>query len=175
MKNRPDSAFRSLPCSSLPGAALRSVARFGRRLLRVGRDQRGDGLIETAVVLPVFLLLFLAIAQYAIVLLTYCNATYACRLASRYASMHSASSLAPDTVSQIQGLVTARLFLNPAITPTVSVTYYTQAFSPVSYNIGNNIGYVVQVSVTWSETIKLLPSNMNTFSVSTQNLKVITR
>jgi hypothetical protein len=57
----------------------------------------------------------------------------------------------------------------------VTVTCYTQAFSPDSFNVGNNIGYVVQVSVTWSQTIKLLPSNMNTFSVSTQNLKVITR
>jgi Flp pilus assembly protein TadG len=151
------------------------MVRFHRRLLRAAPDQHGDGLIETAVVLPVFLMILFGIAQYAIVLLAYCNATYACRLASRYASMHSASSLAPDSISQLQGIVTARLFLNPAITPTVSVNYYTLSLSPVSYAVGNNVGYAVQVSVTWTQTLKLLPSNINTFSVSTQNTKVITR
>jgi Flp pilus assembly protein TadG len=174
MKTPPASWPRSFPRIALP-PAFRIVARVSRRLLRLAPDQHGDGLIETAVVLPVFLMILFGIAQYAIVLLTYCNATYACRLASRYASMHSASSLAPDTISQIQGLVTARLFLNPAVTPTVSVNYYTLSLSPVSYAVGNNVGYAVQVSVTWTQTLKLLPSNINTFSVSTQNTKVITR
>jgi Flp pilus assembly protein TadG len=162
------------PISS-PELGTHSLARLARRLLRLSLDQRGDGLIETAVVLPVFLIIFFGITQYAIVLLTYCNATYACRLASRYASMHSSTSLAPDTVSQIQGLVTSRLFINPGITPTVSVNYYTQALSPVSYSVGNSPGYVVQVSVTWTQTLKLLPQNISTFSVSTQNDKIITR
>jgi Flp pilus assembly protein TadG len=154
---------------------VRSLARLARRLLRIAPDQHGDGLVETAVTLPCFLIIFFGITQYAIVLLTYCNATYACRLAARYASIHSTTSLAPDTVSQIQGLVTSRLFLNPGITPTVSVNYYTQALSPVSSTVGNNPGYVVQVSVTWTQTLKLLPHNISTFSVSTQNDKIITR
>jgi len=175
MKKLPNSATRSSPRRSPAGVALRKIGRFGRRLLHAATDQHGDGLVETAVVLPVFLMIFFGIAQYAIVLLTYCNATYACRVASRYASMHSLSSLAPDTVPQIQGIVTSRLFLNPSITPVVSMNCYSMTLTPVSCNVGNNIGYVVQVSVTWTQTLKLLPSNINTFSVSTQNVKVITR
>jgi Flp pilus assembly protein TadG len=141
----------------------------------MARNQQGDGLIETAVVLPVFLMIFLGITQYAIVLLTYCNATYACRLASRYASIHSASSLAPDSVSQLQGIVTSRLFITPSVTPAVSIKCYTLALSPVNCSVGNTVGNVVQVSVTWTQTLKLLPHNIDTYSASTQNNKVITR
>jgi Flp pilus assembly protein TadG len=160
---------------STPGSPPRlgrlRLARTLRRLLRAAPQQHGDGTIETAVVLPLFVLIVFGTAQYAIVLLTFCNATYACRLASRYASMHSASSLAPDTVSQIQGLVTSRLFVNPLITPTVSVNYYTQSLSAGSNIVGN----VVEVSVTWSQTLNLAFMNSESFSISTQNYKVITR
>jgi Flp pilus assembly protein TadG len=183
MKNRLSSAFHSLRRSTPPSAGLQCV---NRRLLRLAQDQPGNTIVETAVTLPVFLLVCLGVAQYAIVLLTYCNGTFACREASRYASMHSATSLAPDTPSQIKGIVTSQLFINPTITPTVSVNYYTQNLSPVSAAVGNNIGYVVQVSVTWSQTVTIFPgssitagllnqSTWNTFSISTANNKVITR
>jgi Flp pilus assembly protein TadG len=134
-------------------------------------ERNGNSLVETALVIPVFLMIFFAISQYAIVLLTYCNATFSCRSAARYASLHSNSSLAPDTVSQIQGMVNSKLFLNQAIAPTVSVNYYTQTLTPGSNVVGN----VVQVSVTWNQTLSLAFMNSNSFSISTQNYKVITR
>jgi Flp pilus assembly protein TadG len=134
-------------------------------------DQRGNALVEMAVVLPIFLMIFFGISQYAIVLLTYCNATYSCRMAARYASMHSGSSLAPDTVSQLQGFVTSKLFLKPAITPTVSVNYYTQSGSPSTNTVGNT----VRVAVTWNQTLNLALMNSNTFTISTADYKVITR
>jgi Flp pilus assembly protein TadG len=166
MTNPPDSGSRSLPRS-----ASWSVARYVRRLLRAAPEQNGSGLVETAVSLPLYFLIVFGVAQYGIVLLTYCNATYACRLASRYASMHSSTSLAPDTVSQIQGLVTSRLFIGSAITPTVNVNYYTMTLSPGSNVVGN----VVQVSVSWSQTVQVPFMNSSTFSIGTQNYKVITR
>jgi hypothetical protein len=128
-------------------------------------------------------MIFLGFSQYAIVLLTYCNATYACRMASRYASMHSNSSLAPDTVAQIQGMVTSNLFINPAITPAVTVKYYTSqlVLCPDPNTQCNIPGDVVQVGVNWSQTLKLGFNKPNgtlapqTFSIGTQNYKVITR
>jgi Flp pilus assembly protein TadG len=162
------------PCteSCAPSRSVfRNVARCARRLLRAAPEQHGSGLIETAVVMPLFVLIVFGAVQYSIVLLTYCNATYACRLASRYASMHSNSSLAPDTVSQIQGLVTSRLFIGTAITPTVSVNYYTPSLTAGSNVVGN----MVEVAVTWSQTVKLPFMDSSSFSISTQNYKVITR
>jgi Flp pilus assembly protein TadG len=166
MTNPADSAARSFSRS-----ALRSVARWTRRLLGAGPEQTGSSSVETAIALPLYFTIVFGCAQYALVLLTYCNATYACRLASRYASMHSSSSLAPDTVAQIQGLVTSRLFVGPAIAPTVSVSYCTLNLSPGANIVGN----VVEVSVTWNQTVKLPLIPPSSFSVGTQNYKVITR
>jgi Flp pilus assembly protein TadG len=170
MTNSPQFAAQSAS-RPLLRYALRRVARSCRRLLHAAPEQGGSGLVETAVVLPIFIAIVFGISQYAIVMLTYCNATYACRLASRYASMHSSASLAPDTVAQIQGLVTSRLFVSSAITPTVSVAYYTPTLSAGTNVVGN----VVQVTVTWSQTLKLAFMSSNTFTISTQNEKVITR
>ena len=166
MTNSPDSASRSLPRS-----ALRSVVRYARRLLRAAPEQNGSGLIETAVVLPIYLAIVFGMSQFATVMLSYCNATYACRLASRYASIHSSSSLAPDTVAQIQGLVTSSLFISSAITPTVSVSYSTLTLSPGT----NVVGDMAQVAVTWNETLKLPFMKSSGFSISAKDSKVITR
>jgi len=163
--------LRDAASPSPPRSALRSVGGCARRAMRAAREQSGASLIEAAVVLPIYLLIFLGTFQYSLVLLTYCNATYACRLASRYASMHSTASLAPDTVAQIQGLVTSRLFIGPGITPTISVNYYTANLQAGSNVVGN----VVLVSVTWTQTVTLPFSTPSTFSISTQNYKVITR
>jgi Flp pilus assembly protein TadG len=159
------------PFRSLYRSAARSVARSARHLLRALPERSGSSSIETAIALPIFFSVVFGCAQYAIVLMTYCDATYACRLASRYASMHSTSSLAPDTVTQIKGLVTSRLFIGSAITPTVSVTYYTMSLSPGANVVGN----VVAVSVTWNQTVKVPFLPPSSFSVGTQNYKVITR
>ena len=156
---------------SRPRFVMRRIRSLGRRLLLMAPQQHGSGLVETALVVPLYIGIVFAMSQYAIVMLTYCNATYACRFASRYASMHSSSSLAPDTVSQIQGLVTSRLFLSSAITPTVSVNYYTMSLSAGSNVVGN----VVLVSVSWSQTLKLPFLSSHSFTISTQNYKAITR
>ncbi len=150
---------------------LPAMPRLVRRLLRAAPEQSGSGLIETALAMPIYLAVVVGVLQFSIVLFTYCNATYACRLASRYASIHSSSSLAPDTVAQIQGLVTSRLYLSSTITPTVSVNYYTPAMSAGS----NIVGDLVGVSVTWNQPLKLSFINNTTFSISTSNYKIITR
>jgi len=167
----PDSAYRLPPRVAVPSSALRRLARSARRLLRLAPEQHGSLLVETALVIPLYIGIVFAMSQYAIVMLSYCNATYACRLASRYASMHSSTSLAPDTVSQIKALVTSRLYISSSITPTVSVNYYTMTLSTGSNVVGN----VVLVSVSWSQTLKLPFLSSQTFTISTQNYKAITR
>jgi Flp pilus assembly protein TadG len=151
--------------------AWASIVRHARRIFQGSSQQHGSGLVETAVALPIFFVLLFGAAQYAIVLLTYCNATYACRLAARYASMHSSASLAPDTVAQVKGLVTSRLFVGSAITPTVSVNYLTMTLSSGS----NIVGDVVEVSVSWTQTLKVPFMSPSTFSIGTQDYRVITR
>jgi hypothetical protein len=95
-------------------------------LRRLMQGKSGQAVVETALLLPVFFLLFVGTIQYAITLFTYCNATYACRNAARYASVRSTSSISPASVAQVKSLVTSGLFLNTAIAPTVAVACHRE-------------------------------------------------
>jgi Flp pilus assembly protein TadG len=147
-----------------------STARLNR-LHRLATRNSGQTVVETALVLPTFFLLIFGFMQYSIVLFTYCNATFACRYAARSASVCSSTSLSPATVSHVQGLVTSRLFLNGAITPTVGVTYLTPALATGSNTVGN----YVEVSVTWSQTVKVPFMANQSVSIGTQGYRTITR
>ncbi len=138
---------------------------------KAGLNQSGQTVVETALILPVLFLLIFGFMQYSIVLFTYCNATFACRNAARYASLRSSSSLSPTTVAQVQSAVTSRLFLNGAIAPTVGVTYLTPALATGSNTVGN----FVEVSVSWSQTIKIPFMANQSVSIGTQAYHVITR
>jgi Flp pilus assembly protein TadG len=107
------------------------------RATRVMRDQSGGTLLEMALVLPPFFLLLFGLFEFAVVFFGYCSATYVCRVATRYASVHSSTSLAPCTASCITTLVTAQIWA-PSGTVTVTPTW-----SP-----SNTVGSTIQVSVT---------------------------
>lgn len=140
-------------------------------LRRLMQGKSGQAVVETALLLPVFFLLFVGTIQYAITLFTYCNATYACRNAARYASVRSTSSISPASVAQVQSLVTSGLFLNTAIAPTVAVAYYTPALA-----IGSNtVGDIVTVSASWNQTIVIPFMSNQSVSVGTQASSMITR
>jgi len=101
-------------------------------------DRSGQALIEMAVVLPVFFLLLFGLFSFSIILFGYGNASFACRLGARYASLHSSTSLAPCSSSSITSLVTPYLWAGAQNQVTVATNW-----SP-----GNTVGSTVSVSVT---------------------------
>jgi Flp pilus assembly protein TadG len=141
------------------------------RLLRRAGGRSGQTVVETALVLPTFFLLLVGSIQYSILLFTYCNATYACRYAARYASVRSSSSLSPATVAQVKSLVTSSIFLNSAITPSVGVTYLTPALATGTNTVGNFVG----VSASWNQTMLIPFMSNKSISISTQEYRIITR
>jgi Flp pilus assembly protein TadG len=149
-----------------------SLARLRQcRLLRLSRDQSAQTVVETALVLPLVFLLLFGTMQYAVALFTYCNVTYACRNAARYASVRSSSSLSPATVAQVQSVVTSEIFLRSTITPTVGVSYYTPALAAGS----NTVGDVVAVSASWNQTMVIPFMANKSISIGTQAYRIITR
>jgi Flp pilus assembly protein TadG len=141
-----------------------------RRLSAFG-CQSGQAALEMAVALPVFLLLVFGVAQCSFLLMTYCNATYACRNAARYAALHSSTSLLPASSTQIRSMVQSGLILSASITPTITVNY-------VNSNLGagtNDIGNMVLVQVTWSQGLIIPFSSARTLTVGTHTYRPITR
>jgi hypothetical protein len=110
--------------------------------------------------------------QSSLLLETYCNATYACRNAARYASLHSSTSLAPSTSAQIQTMVQSQLFLNSSIRPTITVTYVNPSTFATSTN---TIGNLVEVQVTWNQNFIVPFVKTSSVSVGTQTFKTIAR
>ncbi len=122
--------------------------------------------------MPLFFATVFGVIQASLLLQTYCNATYACRNAARYASIHSSTSLAPSTSSQIQTMVQSGLFLNASITPTVTVNYV----NPITLSAGTNtVGNLVFVKATWSQSLVIPLIHTSSFSVGTQTYKMISR
>jgi Flp pilus assembly protein TadG len=106
----------------------------GRRALC---DGSGQTIIEMAVALPSFLLLLLGIFNFSMVMFDYENATFACRVGARYASVNSASSRSPCTATSVKAMIQPYLW-TPANSTTVSV----------SWPNGNSVGSTVSVSIT---------------------------
>jgi Flp pilus assembly protein TadG len=134
-------------------------------------DKFGSSLIETAVVLPLYCLVYFGICQFAIFLFSYCNVTYTCRVVSRYASLHSAVSLSPASVTLLQSMVTSRLYLKSTLTPTVTVTYTTPSLDPGTNSIGN----YVWVRAGWTQTLPIPFAPTITYPLGTTDLRLITR
>lgn len=151
------------------------------RLRGLRRDEQGQSAIEMAMAMPIFLMVVIGMVQTALVVQTYCNATYACRNAARYAALHSTTSLAPITSSGVQTMVQGGLFLSGTISPTITVQYSTGPFilgstpSFSSSSSNNIIGNLVLVKATWSQTISIPFISPISFSVGTQTTKLISR
>jgi Flp pilus assembly protein TadG len=108
------------------------------RLVRGLKGGSGQALIEMALVLPAFFLLLFGLFTFSIILFGYVNATFACQLGARYASLHSSTSIAPCSSSSITTLVTPYLWAAAQNQVTVATNW-----SP-----GNTVGSTVSVSVT---------------------------
>ncbi len=148
------------------------------------KAETGQAALELALAMPLFLAIVFGVIQSSLLLETYCNATYACRNAARYASLHSTTSLAPSTSPQIQSMVQSGLFLNASITPTISVNYFNASnlsssstnlcLPPVNSSL-NVVGNVVCVQASWNQKLNIPFLSNNSVSISTQTYKIISR
>ena len=113
--------------------------------------QEGSGLIEVAVVLPVFCLLLFGIFAFSMAMVSYLSATYWLREAARYAGMHSLTSISPASPAYLSNLVTSNIFLPGGTTPTVTVNYvyYVGAAN------GNYVGNGVELILSWTQNINV--------------------
>lgn len=156
------------PTGSTPKGTCCSV---WRNFWAPGADA-GQSAIEMALAMPLFFVIVFGMIQASLLLQTYCNATYACRNAARYASIHSSTSLAPSTSSQIQTMVRSGLFLNASITPTITVSYLDPSSLATSTN---TVGNLVFVKATWGQRMVIPFITTSAFSVGTQTYKMISR
>jgi Flp pilus assembly protein TadG len=135
-------------------------------------SESGAAMIEMAIALPIYLLIVFGLFECSIVLSTYCSATYACRDGARYASLHSASSLSPASVSQISAMVQSELFLRATMAPTVNVTYTNPSTGATATNA---VGNMVLVSASWGQTLTIPFLSSQNFTIATQAYQVVTR
>ncbi len=90
---------------------------------------------EMAFVLPVFFLLCWGFIMFAFILFGYCSATYAAKIAVRYAASHGSTSASPSTSAQITAIAQQYLWGAPAngVTITPSFTMGTDVGSVGGY------------------------------------------
>ncbi len=141
------------------------------------QGEQGSTVIETAVVLPTFLLLLFGFFEYSFGLTAYMNATYAARVGARYASLHSLSSGSPATQDQVKSVVLSQLFVPGAATMitagNIIVDYGDRMGSTAG--AGNYQGDLVGVGIIWYQKFDLpfLPSK--SIYIATQAYRVIER
>lgn len=124
-------------------------------------DDCGQSLIELALVLPVFLLLTIGLMNVCIVLFGIGNLSFASRQASRYACLHSQTSVKPVDQTTIDAMIAPYVFKFP------TNTYSNQ----ISYSAGGNVigGRVtVSINITYKVTLPYLtlPAIPLSFSAS---------
>jgi Flp pilus assembly protein TadG len=95
-------------------------------------------MIEMALALPIYFLLVYGVIQLSYVLFGYCNATYACRMAARYAAIHGTGSTSACTSAQLKTIALRYLWGAPASGTTVTSTWAPD----------NNPGSTVTVAIT---------------------------
>jgi Flp pilus assembly protein TadG len=122
------------------------------------RTQRGAATVEMALVLPVYLALCWGIIVFSFILFGFCNATYASRVAVRYAAFHGSSSHSPCTTAQVQAIATQYLFGAPKNGFTVTPSWpngsdiYDWATVTITITYPTGIPYFSLKSVTVGAT-----------------------
>jgi Flp pilus assembly protein TadG len=151
-------------------SAARRACEPTRKSLRQARGERGSGLIEFALVLPVLFLVLFGIFAFSMAMASDLSATYSLRMAARYASVHSLTSVNPASTAYLSNLVNSSLFLPQGSSPTVSVSYV----SFLGAASGNYVGNAIILTVAWSQSInvplysKVLPFTNQTYRMITQ-------
>ena len=129
-------------------------ARVGTRA-----NQRGAAMMEMALILPVYFILVYGTVQLCFILFGYCNATYACRQAARYAAVHGTGAAYICTATDVQNVAKQYLWGVPANAATVSV----------SWPSGNNPNTYMKVTISIVYPTAIPFSNMSTITVGTSS------
>jgi len=145
------------------GAGRSPVAVERSRTARQG--ELGSTVLETALVLPPFFLLLFGLFSFSLALFGYCNATFSCRAAARYASLHSSTSLSPCTTASVTAVITPYLAVTPGATATVTPAWPS----------GNTVGNTVTVSVKLVYSVGIPFSTLKTLTVGSTAQRTIVR
>ena len=144
-----------------------------RFLCRGPARDEGSSLIETALVLPVVLLMTFGLIDVCLILFGMGNANFASRAALRYASMHSNTSSSPATQAQLSTIVSAFILPYPSNTFSVTEQFYSGSGFTSAAGPGNNVGLGVLVTVTVSYQFSVMGSTFHPFSYSTTGVSMI--
>jgi Flp pilus assembly protein TadG len=114
--------------------------------------QEGTAMVEYALVLSLFLMMFYGFIQFSLILFGFNNATYASRVAVRYAVVHGSTATYTCTATDISNIVTPLLWGAPSGRTTVNT-----AWSP-----NNTPGSTVTISVgiQYTPSLPLFPSKI---------------
>jgi len=85
--------------------------------------QKGSALIEFALVFSVFFMIVFGFIQFSLMLFTFNNATYASRVAVRYAVVHGSTATYTCTSTDISNIVSPLLWGAPSGSTTVTTTW----------------------------------------------------
>jgi len=114
-------------------------------------------MLEMALVLPVYFLMVYAVIELCFVMFGYCNATYACRQAARYAATHGTGSTYQCTSTDVANVATQYLWGAPKNGVTINTTWS---------NGGNpNSSVTVKISLVYPTAMPF--STMSQISVGT--------
>lgn len=125
---------------------------------RTLHQESGSGLLEFALVLPVFFLLVFGFIDFALVMANVCNATFATRSALRYTSLHSQTSYVPAKPDDVTNIVTPFLLPYPRSTSKTTL----------SYSKGNTVGSLATIEVDLTYRLILPGLTMDAFTIRTQ-------
>jgi Flp pilus assembly protein TadG len=116
-----------------------------------------------ALVLPVFFLFCWGFMVLSFVLMGYGNATYASKMAARYAVMHGNTSPSPFTTAQLKAIAYQYLWGAPSATST---------FVVIQTN-GMNIGSAVNVGITVVYPTGIPFSSLSSVTIGASTTEVI--
>jgi Flp pilus assembly protein TadG len=120
--------------------------------------QKGSAMVEYALVFSIFFMLLYAFVQFSLMLFTFNNATYASRVAVRYAVVHGSTATYTCTTTDISNIISPLLWGAPSGATTITTTW-----SP-----NKTPGSAVTISVTIQYTPKLpfVPSGIFTLGTT---------
>jgi Flp pilus assembly protein TadG len=114
--------------------------------------QHGTALVEYALVLSLFLMIFYGFIEFSLILFGFNNATYASRVAVRYAVVHGSTATYTCTSTDISNMVTSLLWGAPAGGTTINTTW-----SP-NNTPGSTV--TIKVSVQYTPPLPFFPSKI---------------
>ena len=133
--------------------------------MRTRRSEKGNALVEMALVFPVAFMLLFGIVQYSLILLTYDAMSFGARAGARYAIVNGSTSSSPATAATVRSAVLANM---PSV-PASSISSISTTWSPNNQPGGT---VTVTVSVTITPIIPFVMRNSLSFS-STSKMTIL--